>query len=193
MPEEDRKVEGLTEYWDDVRSKGPGPAEPVERRFAREHPGDLIIGTTREKILVRIHADGTLTYGEGYTPDSAAVEFWTAMAVRRLESEARLIQFATQEQLLARVAQADLAYEACQGRAHAEGASEHDTMMEELSRRSLEAQVHNLIEYARGLLAARPDLRPAPTPVAVAPPTPPAPATEPPPTDHLDVDRGGDR
>lgn len=172
MPEERKKEEGLTDYWDDVRPKGPGPAEPVERRFSREHPGDLIIGTSKERILVRIHPDGTLTYGEGYTPDEAAVEFWTAMAVRRLQSEERLIQFQTQEQLLARVAQADLAYEACQGRARAEGATEHDRFVEEMSRRNLEGQVHGLIEFARGLYATRPDLRPAPTPV-VPPETPP--------------------
>jgi hypothetical protein len=30
--------------------------------------------------MVSVHEDGTLTVGEGYTPDAAAREFWEAMA-----------------------------------------------------------------------------------------------------------------
>ncbi len=149
--------ENLKEYWDEVRGE-PGP-EPAERRFVREHPGDLVIGTSKHRILVRIHPDGTLTYGPEYTPDEAAVEFWTAMARRRLETEQRLLQFHAQEVLLARIAQADLAYEAAQIRARRPEATEHDRMMEELSRRSLESQIHNMIEFSRELLRGRPDLQ----------------------------------
>jgi len=171
-PEDDRD---LRDYWDSVRLGGPTP-EPVERRFAGRHPGDLIIGTSKERIFVRIHPDGQITYGPGYTPDSAAVEFWTAMAVRRLESEARLIQFSHQEGLMLRIAQADVAYENAQLRARNENATEHDRFMEEMSRRNLESQVHTLIEYARGLLTSREI--PIPRPASPAPTSSDAPVSD---------------
>lgn len=34
-------------------------------------------------VLVEIAHDGTLTYGEGYTPDDAARRFWDALAAAR--------------------------------------------------------------------------------------------------------------
>ncbi len=147
----------LSAYWNDLKREG-GPELP-ERRFAREHPGDLIIGTSKERELVRIHADGQLTYGPEYTPDEAAVTFWEAMGRRRLESEERIIQIFATERLLARIGQADLAYERAQRRAREDAASEHDRFMEEMSRRSLEARVHELVEFARGLYLGRPDLQ----------------------------------
>jgi hypothetical protein len=153
--------EELKEYWDEVRG-GPTP-EPPERRFSREHPGDLVIATSKDRMLVRIHPDGTLTFGPEYTPDEAAVEFWTAMARRRLETEQRLIQFHAQEQLLARVAQADFSYEHAQARTRGEDATEHDRLMEEISRRNLESSVHTLIEFARSLVETRPDLQRPPS------------------------------
>jgi hypothetical protein len=147
----------LSAYWNDLRREG-GPEIP-ERRFAREHPGDLIIGTSKERMLVRIHPDGQLTYGPEYTPDEAAVTFWEEMGRRRLESEARIIQIMATERLLARIGQADLAYERAQRRAQTDTASEHDRFMEEMSRRSLEARVHELVEFARGIYLGRPDLQ----------------------------------
>jgi hypothetical protein len=164
MPAENESE--LREYWESVRLGGPLP-EPVEQRYAREHPGDLVIGTSKERMLVRIHPDGTLTYGPNYTPDEAAVTFWTAMAQRRLETELRLIQFQTQENLLQRVAEADIAYETSQLRARREEATEHDRFMEEMSRRNLETRVHVLLEFARGLVRREPTpsvvgIRPSP-------------------------------
>lgn len=162
MPDDKRRSEEdpLEAYWGDVRRPEPNPLP--EQALARQHPGDLVIGTSEKRVLVRIHPDGTLTFGPEYTPDEAAVTFWTEMARRRLETEQRLIQFQAQEHLLALVAESDLAYEAAQTRARAEGATEHDKFMEEMSRRNLEARFHQLIEFARGLLAARPDLRTPP-------------------------------
>lgn len=38
------------------------------------------IYTNEHQPLVTIHEDGTLTYGEGYTPDVAAKAFFDALA-----------------------------------------------------------------------------------------------------------------
>lgn len=155
-----RDDETLSEYWEAIRPTGQ--PDTIERQFARTHPGDLIIATSEARELVRIHPDGTLTYGPEYTPDEAAVTFWTEMGRRRLQMEERLIQIQAMEQLLARVASADIAYETAQRRAHTETAIDHDKLMEEMSRRSLESRVHELIEYARGLIHSRPDLQTPP-------------------------------
>jgi hypothetical protein len=168
MPDEKRPDEDLREFWEDVRG-GPLP-EPIERRFAGAHPGDLVIATSASRMLVRIHPDGQITYGPEYTPDEAAVTFWTAMAMRRVEMEERLIQFSMQEQLLLRIAEADVTYERAQRAALAEGASENDRFTEERARANLEARVHQLIEFSRGLLR-RPDVNPTPA-VGVPPPGP---------------------
>lgn len=153
MPDDNNKRpedEGLTEFWEDIRR--PGPPELPEQRTARAHPGVLVIGTSADRILVRIHPDGRLEYGEGYTPDEAAQVFWEAMARRRGDYEARLVFFAAMEQLLLGVGRADIAYETAQRRALALGATEHDKFTEDMSRRNLETQVHTLIEFARGLV-----------------------------------------
>lgn len=146
--------DNLLEYWDDVHPAGRD-AQPVPREPGT-HPGDLVIGTSKDRILIRIHPDGTLTYGPEYTPDEAAVEFWTQMAVRRLESEERVIHLGMVEQFLQRLGAADLAYEASVLRARRPDATEHDRYMSEISHRNLEAVLHQTIEFARGLVA-RPD------------------------------------
>lgn len=40
----------------------------------------LITIAPNGKMLVRIHADGSLEYGEDYDPDKAAKVFWEALA-----------------------------------------------------------------------------------------------------------------
>ena len=152
MPEEN-----LSLFWDEVHRPGPSPLDPPP--VLREHPGDLVIGTSRERILVRIHPDGTLTYGPDYTPDESAVEFWTQMAIRRLESEERILHLGVMEQILLHVGRADRSYEAAQLRTRSTEATEHDRFMEEMSRRNLETAIHQVIEFGRGLLA-----RPNPPP-----------------------------
>jgi len=156
MPTDDN----LLEYWDDLHP--PGRTARPEPREPGTHPGDLVIGTSKDRILVRIHPDGTLTYGPEYTPDEAAVEFWTQMAVRRLESEERVLHLGVVEQFLQRLGSADLSYEAAVLRSRRPDATEHDRFMAEISHRNLEAVVHQTIEFARGLVA-RPD---PPPPVA---------------------------
>ncbi len=163
MPED----ENIREFWDDVQPSGAQSA--AIPRFG-EHPGDLIIGTSRDRILVRIHPDGTLTYGPEYTPDEAAVEFWTQMAIRRLESEERIIHLGVMEMILMQVGRADFAYQEAQVRARQEGASEHDRFMEEMSRRSLETMIHQAVESGRGLIARPNPSPPVPGSVVPAPP-----------------------
>ena len=143
-----RPPDDLTEFWDALRGQFRITSE---RRLGDAHPGDLVIATSMDRILVRIHPDGTLTYGPEYTPDEAAVTFWTAMAQRRLQMEERLLHFALMERLLTSVGRADLAYERAQTRARAPESTPHDREMEEMSRRSLEGRVHEVIEFARGL------------------------------------------
>jgi len=161
MPTPDDDI--LKEYWEDLQV-GPVP-DPTLPSFYGKHPGDLVIGTSKDRILVRIHPDGTLTYGPDYTPDEAAVEFWTQMCVRRMESEERVMHLGVVESMLIRMGNADLNYEGRQRQAQAEGATDHDRFQAEMARRNLEAIVHQTIEFGRGLVA-RPD---APAPIVPEP------------------------
>lgn len=59
-------------------SEGPTPSPITTHK-----PGgsDLIsIFGKERKLLIRVNRDGTLEYGEGYTPDEAARLFWEALA-----------------------------------------------------------------------------------------------------------------
>ena len=114
-------------------------------------PTDLVVGTA-DRELVRIKADGRIIYGPEYTPDEAAVEFWTQMSQRRLESEERLIQLGAMEQLIMAVGKADLTNEAAQRKSRALGASDLDKFAAERTNGALESAVHQLIEFARGLI-----------------------------------------
>lgn len=149
--------EDLAVYWAAVR--GPRPERPLtpEEQAAKAFPGSLTIGTATN-WLIRIHNDGTLEYGPEYTPDEAAVTFWEAMGRRRIQSEERFLQIAMMELHYALLQEADRAYETAQRRARREGATEHDRMMEEMSRRDLESRMHEIIEFSRELVAQRPDL-----------------------------------
>ncbi len=150
------KDENLLEYWDDLHHPEP---QPTSVTAPRTHPGDLVIGTSKGRILVRIHPDGTLTYGPEYTPDEAAVEFWTQMSIRRLESEERVLHLGFIEQMLLRLGNADVAHESAVLRSRRPEATEHDRFMAEISRLNLESVVHQTIEFSRGLVA-----RPNPPP-----------------------------
>jgi hypothetical protein len=177
--------DNLKEYWEDLQV-GPVP-EPALPNFYGKHPGDLVIGTYKDRVLVRIHPDGTLTYGPDYTPDEAAVEFWTQMCVRRLESEERVMHLGVVESMLIRMGNADLNYENRRRQAQAEGATDHDRFQAEMALRNLEAIVHQTIEFGRGLVA-RPDppapIVPDPDPIIDGPPVDynSSPIVDPPPT-----------
>ena len=81
---------------------------------------DLVIGTSAQRILVRIKADGTLIYGPDYTPDEAARVLWETLARRREAFEqaktqsddhakAKEVLFLHMQKLLLEAGKADLA------------------------------------------------------------------------------------
>jgi len=51
------------------------------------------------KLLVKIYADGTIEYGEGYTPDEAAKTFWNAIAYHHPLREQTLLEHAAPDML----------------------------------------------------------------------------------------------
>lgn len=79
--------------YDDLEQswKGLGlPEVPPEQMqdpplLADRKPGELVIGS-KTRPLVRIDAQGNLTYCEGYDPDVAAQSFWRSMAAARLRT-----------------------------------------------------------------------------------------------------------
>lgn len=164
-PEAEAPEDGLTDFWNDVL--GPRP-ESIRDKLVRElggaaHPGVLTFATNTGRILVQIDPNGKVTLGEGVTADEAAEEFWTAMALKRRGMEERLLHLGMMESMLLRVARADVAYERAQLRARSDAGTEEDKYREELQRRNLEAIVHQVLEFSRGLLA-RPDAPPESNP-----------------------------
>jgi hypothetical protein len=145
--------EGLRDYWKDVLGT---PPETTEARLVRElgipHPGTLTFATSSGKVIVKIDPNGKVTLGEGVTADEAAEEFWTAMSLKRQAMGERLMQLGAMEAMLHRCARADIAYERAATRAREPLATEEDRFREELQRRNLEAAVHQMIEFSRGLL-----------------------------------------
>jgi hypothetical protein len=171
----------LSPYWAVMRrlrgADGPRPPTP-EQLIAAAHPGELVIATAG-RTLVRIGPDGSVTYGEGATPDEAARALWESIARHRADFESRLTYLNMLELHVALLAVADQAYEAAQNAARAPGATENERFREELSRASLETRVHGIIEFAREFAHLRPDLialarRGMPGAQGGPPPAPPA-------------------
>lgn len=50
---------------------------------------DIVIGTSRSRVLVIIKPDGRLIFGPEYTPDEAAKVFWTRFSRVRAEAHLR--------------------------------------------------------------------------------------------------------
>lgn len=115
---------------------------------------------------MRIQPDGTVLYGEGYTPDEAAVMLWEAIGRRRPDYQVRLTYLDMLELHVALLAVADQAYENAQTAVRAAVGNAETTerereglrFREEMSRRSLETRVHGIIEFAREFAIQRPDL-----------------------------------
>lgn len=145
--------------------RGVREASP-EEQVGRQHPGELVIATSFQRVLVRIQEDGSIVYGPEYTPDEAAVTLWTAIARRRKDFDARMQYMDLLELHIALLAVADQAYEAAQGALRAAVGNAETTererealrFREEMSRRNLETRVHGVIEFAREFSAQRPDL-----------------------------------
>lgn len=140
--------EDLESFWEDLLGNIRPPPNVAERYHP--HPGEMIIATN-QRMLVGIQPDGTLRFGEGYTPSEAAEIFWTSLALKRKDMEERLTHLGVMEQLMVRVGQADLRYEEASLRARLETAIEDDWFRSEMARRNLESLVHQMIEVCRGL------------------------------------------
>jgi hypothetical protein len=147
----------LEVYWDDLRV-APHRRTPREPSFRDQvKPGDFVIGTSRDRILVIIKPDGTLEYGPEYRPDETAVVFWESMGQRRLEMEDRLLVIGHMEAILTRLGDTDLRAESARRIA----ANHPDDM--EFERQALEAirrleqVVTQAIELGRGLIR-RPEI-----------------------------------
>ena len=121
-----------------------------DRKPPEGRPGELVIGTSQDRILVRIASDGTLTYGPEYTPDEASKVFWEAMAKQRVQHEERLVLMAHVEKLLARIGEQDLRTETARIMA-AETKNPHDEFQAERAIGQLEVLVNEMIELARGI------------------------------------------
>lgn len=156
----DKEEDTLGQSWAALRRlAGPQKPRPLypEEETAREHPGELVIGT-RKNPIVRIQKDGSVIYGDGYTPDLAAVELWTSIGKRRIDFDRRMQYLDLLELHIALLAVADAAYEAAQRATWASNGSDHERQREERSRASLEMRMHDLIEFAREFADRRPDL-----------------------------------
>lgn len=111
MPQQDD--DSLEAYWDDVqvaRARQPIPNEPVQDPPFKDRagPGDFVLGTSKDRILVIIRANGELEYGPEYRPDEAAMVFWENMGQRKLMMEDRILVIHHMEGLMVRLGVADL-------------------------------------------------------------------------------------
>jgi hypothetical protein len=170
-PAEEHRVEddSLESHWDDIL--GPRP-ETIEQRLIKEfgtQKGRLTICTESGRAIVSIDADGTVTFGEGYTPNEAAEVFWTNMALKRVGMEQRLQHFAVMEATLVRLGRATINYQQRLLASEAPSATPQDRQQAELARMSLNSLVASLTDYAAGL-ATRPIES---TGTLVSDPTPP--------------------
>lgn len=147
----------LEVYWDDIRV-ARHRAPPVEEKpdFGKlVEPTDLVIGTSKERVLVIIKPDGRLLFGPGYRPDEAAMVFWEAMGQARLQAEDRILLFQHMEAILAQVGRQDMVVEqlrlaAAEGDTEAGQRAGHEMLR-------LERLVHQTIELGRGI-ASRPEV-----------------------------------
>lgn len=150
MPED---ADDIELFWDDVRvaKLRPQETQPQVPQF-EAHPGDLVIGTSANRVLVRISPNGVLTFGPEYRPDEAAEVFWEAMGRKRIQLEERLVLFTYMERLIARVGAADLENEQAQLTASRADATDEQRAGAVQAHLRLEAIVHRVIELGRGLV-----------------------------------------
>ena len=166
-PEQD--PESLDLYWKDLRPEGLQGQPTVPRFRDVTQPGDLVIGSDRERLLVIIRANGDLVFGPEYNPDEAAMVFWEAMGQRRLQMEDRLLVIQHMEAILVRLGRADMECE----RLRLEAEAQEDPILKasltqsaEIAMQALNMVAHQAIELGRALVR-----RPAPGP-AVPPEVP---------------------
>jgi hypothetical protein len=157
MCDEDEDELPLEVYWDCIRvARHRAPPLGAKPDFSKlADPSDLVIGTSKDRILVIIKADGRLLFGPDYRPSEAASVFWEAMGHARLQVEDRILLFQHMEAILARVGAQDMVVEqlrlaAAEGDTDAGQRAGHEMVR-------LERLVHQAIELGRGL-ARRPEV-----------------------------------
>jgi len=143
-----------------------GAAIPEPKPQPDVGPNDMVIRTSRDRVLVVVRPNGELEFGPDYTPDEAAELFWATMALKRVGSEARLQLLARMENLITSIGQADIEHEKArrdlselEARILREGESEELTAELETvntrmlrTNRVLEQRVHSTIEFGRSLV-----------------------------------------
>ncbi len=196
----------LEVYWDAVRRTPSGDPDPTVLRFRDlAEPGDLIIGTSRDRVLVIIKPNGDLLFGPEYSPTEASQIFWEHMAQQRLVVEERLLIINHMEAILVQLGLRDMECE----RLRQAAADEQDPLQKAALIQSAELAMHRLsmvanqaIELGRGLVR-RPEIPVPEVPPGVPPSIQRNPntdyqgreglPTDPDSPERLEIDRGGDR
>ncbi len=160
MADDRSKSDDILEMiWDDARvamRRGPTPHdEAIEQLRQKAQPGDMVIGTSRERILVVVKADGRIELGPDYRPDEAAMVFWEAIGRQRAAYEDRSLLIQHMEAILTRMGAADLRVE--QLRMNAAAGDQASAQAAGAALVHLERLVHQAIELGRGL-ARRPEM-----------------------------------
>ncbi len=152
--------DSLQVYWDEIwmaRSRpSPEESQGPQTLFDSAEPGDMVLGTSKRRVLVVIKADGTLIYGPDYRPDKAAEIFWEAMAQRREVYEERSLIIRHMEAILVRLGGADMNAEHRRQLAEQEPTPENNLAARQAIR-GLEQVMSQAIELGRGLVR-RPDI-----------------------------------
>lgn len=146
LPEGD----SLESYWEALRPKTPSVPEMTPQELSTG-PGDLVIGTSRHRVLVVIRANGTLVFGPEYTPDEAAVIFWENLGRRRLGAEDRILVLQHIEATIVRLGELDLECERRRMAVQADPENRQLLVYANLATSRLEAAAHQTIELGRAL------------------------------------------
>ncbi len=106
-------------YWDEA-SMAASRATPGPSFGDQAGPNDLVIGTSRERVLVIIRASGEVVFGPEYKPDEAAAVFWEAMGRQRVAQQERQLLIQHMEAVLTRLGVQDMRTEDLRLQAQAE-------------------------------------------------------------------------
>lgn len=79
------------EGWTELTAEQATPADELEvaEAAADLEPGNyplVVRNPDTSALLVAVHNDGSITYGEGYDPDEAARAFWIAVGAATPDS-----------------------------------------------------------------------------------------------------------
>lgn len=130
-------------------------SDDVVKAFAElAGPNDLVVGTSRHRILVIIRPDGEVLFGPDYTPEEAARLFWAAMGKARKEAAMQDLLIQHMEGILVRLGNQDMHTEDLRLRAAAETNPDKRSELlaaSEVSMANLNLIAHQAIELGRAL------------------------------------------